>query len=80
MNHDQLRALVWGQAYAAMLAKVLVEDIKDIRWDSDRNDEYATRCADETLEAFDRKWPAPEVASTIRAPPLETQRFGPGIP
>ena len=76
MTHNQLRALVWGQAYAAMLAKVL----GDREWDQESRARNAERCADETLEAFDRKWPAPEVASTIRAPPLETQRFGPGIP
>lgn len=76
MTHDQLRALVWGQAYAAMLAKVL----DDREWDQESRARNAEECANETLEAFDRRWPVPEVASTIRAPPLETQRFGPGIP
>ena len=77
MSHDQLRALVWGQAYAAMLAKVL----DDREWDQESRARNAEGCADETLEAFDRRWPAQEVVTrpTVHHP-LETQRFGPGIP
>ena len=71
MNHDQLRALVWGQAYAAMLAKVL----DDREWDQESRARNAEGCANETLEAFDRRWPVPKSPQ----PPIKMPLIGPSV-
>lgn len=72
MSHNQLRALVWGQAYAAMLAKVFA----DREWDQENAPHNAEKCADATLEAFDRRWPVPKGP---QSPPIKMPLIGPSV-